>query len=62
MSRNTALQQAQFAGAGDGFRPPLNLEFVKDSAVVPFDRVQSQVQPFGDLVIGQSLRNELEHF
>ena len=43
------LQQAQLAGAGDGFGAALHLEFVEDPAVVPFDGVQGQEKPLADL-------------
>ena len=56
------LQQTQLAGACDGFGAALNLEFVEDSAVVPFDRVQGEEKPFADLTIRESLGNELQYF
>lgn len=45
------LQQTQLAGAGDGFRATLHLEFVIDSAVVPFNRVQGEEKAFANLTI-----------
>ena len=53
------LQQTQFAGAGDGFGAALNLQFVKNFAVMPFDRVQGEEKPLADLSIRESLGNEL---
>ena len=53
------LQQVQLAGAGDGFGAALHLEFVKDPAVVPFDRVQGQEQPLADLPVRESLDDQL---
>ena len=34
--RGEILQQAQLAGAGDGFRAAFDLQLVEDAAVVPF--------------------------
>ena len=45
------LQQTQFAGAGDGFGAALNLQFVKNFAVMPFDRVQGEEKPLANLSI-----------
>ena len=56
------LQQTQLAGAGYGFGAALNLQFVKDSAVVPFDRVQGEEKPLANLTIRESLGNELQYF
>ena len=53
------LQQTQFAGAGDGFGAALNLQFVKNFSVMPFDRVQGEEKPLADLTIRESLGNEL---
>ena len=53
------LQQTQLAGAGYGFGAALNLEFVEDSAVVPFNRVQGEEKPLANLTIRESLGNEL---
>ena len=53
------LQQTQLAGTGDSFGATLNLQFVKDSAVVPFDRVQGEEKPLANLTIRESLGNEL---
>jgi hypothetical protein len=36
------LQQAQLSGTCDGFGAPLYLQFIKNPAVVPFDRIKSQ--------------------
>ncbi len=56
------LHQSQLAGAGDGFCAALHLKFVKDSAVVPFDRVPGEEKPFANLTIRESLGNQLEDF
>ena len=56
------VQQTQFAGAGDGFGAPLNLQFVEDFAVMPFDRVQGEEKSLADLTIRESLGNELQYF
>jgi hypothetical protein len=46
-----SLQQIQLAGAGYGFSAPLNLQFVINSAAVPFNRVQGEEKPLTDLTI-----------
>ena len=56
------LQQTQLAGASDGFGAALNLELFKDSAVVPFDRVQGEEKPFANLTIRESLGYEVQYF
>ena len=56
-----ALQQTQLAGAGYGFGAALDLQFVEDFAVVPFDRVQGKEQPLAHLTIRKTQRNELQH-
>ena len=56
------LQQTQLAGAGYGFGAALDLQFVEDSAVVPFDRVQGEEQPLANLSIRESLGNQLAVF
>ena len=53
------LQQTQFAGASDRFGAALNLQFVKNFAVMPFDRVQGKEKPLANLTIRESLGNEL---
>jgi len=45
------LQQTQFASASDGFGAALNLQFVKNFAVMPFDRIQGEEKPLADLSI-----------
>ena len=47
------------AGAGDGFGAALNLQFVKNLAVMPFDRVQGKEQPLANLSIRESLGDQL---
>jgi hypothetical protein len=42
----------QLAGAGNGFGPPVDLQFLKNPAVVPFDRIQGKVQLFANFIIG----------
>ena len=49
-------------GTGDSFGAALNLQFVKDFAVMPFDRVQGEEKPLADLSIRESLGNELAVF
>ncbi len=49
--KNRTLQQTQFTGAGDGFGATLNLQFVKNLAVMPFDRVQGEEKPLAYLSI-----------
>ena len=56
------LQQAQLAGASYRFGATLNLQFVKDFAVMPFDRVQGEEKPLANLSIRESLGNELQYF
>ncbi len=51
------LQQTKLAGAGDGFRAALHLEFVEDPTVVPFDRIEGEEEAFADLSIRESLGN-----
>jgi hypothetical protein len=51
IEENGTLQQTQFAGTRDGFGAALNLQFVKNLAVVPFDRIQGQEKPLADLSI-----------
>ena len=53
------LQQIQLAGASDGFRAPLNLQFVIYSAVMPFDCVEGQEKPLANLAIREPLGDEL---
>src|SRR5215472_13021975 len=54
------LQQTQLASASNCFRPPLDLELAKDFLVVPFDRIPGDNQLCRDLVIRESLGNELQ--
>ena len=56
------LQQTQLTGSGYSFGAPLNLQFVINSAVVPFDRVQGEEKPLANLTIRESQGNELQHF
>ena len=56
------LQQTQLVGAGDGFGAALDLKFVENPAVMPFDRVQGQEQPFTDLAVRESLGDQLQDF
>ena len=46
------LQQAQLAGTRDSFGAALNLQFIKDDPVVPFDRAQGKEKPLADLPVG----------
>ena len=45
------LQQTQLAGAGDSFSAPLDLQFVKDLPIMPFNGIQGEEKPFADLVV-----------
>ena len=56
------LQQAQLAGASDGFGAALHLEFVEDPAVVPFDSVQGQEKALTNLAIRESQGEQLQDF
>ena len=40
----------------------MNLQFVKDFAVVPFNRIQGEEKPLANLTIRESLGNELQYF
>ncbi len=60
--RGKHLQQTQLSGAGNSLRAPLDLQFVKDSAVVPFDRIQRQEKPLANLLVREPLSNEPEYF
>ena len=56
------LEQAQFAGASDGFGAAFGLQFGEDAQVVPLDRAQRDDQFLSDLLVGKPLRNETQHF
>ena len=56
------LQQTQLAGTCDRFGAPLDLEFVKDFPIVSFHRVQGKEKPLANLMIRESLSNEVEDF
>ena len=56
------LQQTQLAGTCDRFGAPLDLEFAKDSPIVPFHRTQGEEQPLANLLIRESLSHEVEDF
>ena len=56
------LEQAQFAGASDGFGAAFGLQFGEDAQVVPLDRAKRDDQFLGDLLVGKPLRNEAQHF
>ena len=56
------LQQTQFAGFCDRFGAPFDLEFAKDFAIVPFDRVEGEEESLADLLIRESLRDEVKDF
>src|SRR5215469_7139575 len=55
------LQQPELTGTCDGFGAALDLEFAKDVSIVPLDGVKGEEQPPSDLLIGASLRHELEY-
>ena len=57
--RHLRLQQAQLPGAGDSLGAPLNLQLVEDSAVMPLDGIQGEEKPLSDLVVRESLGNQL---
>jgi hypothetical protein len=59
VEENKNLQQTQLVGTRAGFGAALNLQFVKDLAVMPLDRVQGQKKPLADLPVRESLGNEL---
>jgi hypothetical protein len=40
----------------------LDPQLAVDSAVVSFDRIQSQEEPLADFAIGETLGNQLQHF
>src|SRR3990172_1259992 len=48
------LQQAKFAGAGDRFGSPLDLQLVKDDSGVSLDRAQGEEETVADLAIRES--------
>jgi hypothetical protein len=56
------LQLAQLAGTYYSFGAPLGLEFAKDVPIVSFHRVQGEEQPLANLLIRESLSNEVEDF
>ena len=56
------LEQVELAGARDGFGATLNLEFVEDFPIVPFDRTQGEEKPRANRAIRESLGNQLEYF
>ena len=56
------LQQTQLAGTCDRFGAPLDLEFAKDFPIVSFHRVQGEEKPLANLLIRESLSNEVEDF
>ena len=45
------LDQAQLTGAGDGFGTPLYLQFFKNPAVVPLDRIKGEEKSLADFLI-----------
>ena len=56
------LQQTQLAGTCDRFGAPLDVEFAKDVPIVSFHRVQGEEKPLANLMIRESLSNEVEYF
>src|SRR5918997_2341580 len=56
------LQQSHLAGTCDRFSAPLNLEFAKDFLDVPFHRVPGEEEALANLMIRESLGNELQYF
>ena len=57
-----AGQQVERTCLGDRLGAPLHLELFEDPAVVPFHRVQGEIEPRTDLTIGEPFCNELEDF
>jgi hypothetical protein len=55
-------QQTQLSGTRYRFGATLNLQFVKDNPIVPFDSTQGEEKPLADLTVRESLGNELEYF
>ena len=45
-------------GASYRFGAALNLQFIKNFAVMPFDRVQCQEKPLADLTVDQPIGDE----
>lgn len=43
--------QAQLAGPGNGFSTVLSLQFAKDSAIVPLNRVQGEEKALADVTV-----------
>ena len=56
------LQQPQRAGAYDRLCAPFDLKFAKDFPIVPFYRVQGKEEPLANLLVGESLSDELKNF
>ncbi len=56
------LQQAQLPGACYRFGAALNVEFVKDSAVVSFDRIQGEEKARANLSVREPLGDQFEYF
>ena len=56
------LHQTQLAGTCDRFSAPLDLQLAKDFLIVSFHRFQGEEQPLAHLLIGESLRHEVEDF
>src|SRR5512142_3366607 len=56
------LEQTQLAGPSSSLGAALHLEFAEDAAVMTFDCVQCQEEPCADLLVGQTLRNQLQYF
>ena len=57
--KDKRLEQAQLTGAGNGFSATLNLQFFKNPAVVPFDRIEGEKKPLADLSIRESMGYQL---
>ena len=45
------FKQTQFIGAGDSFGAALHLQFIKNLAVMPFDRIQCEEKFLAYLMI-----------
>jgi len=55
-------QQAQVAGAGDGFGAVVSLELAIDIVDVALDCTYSDEQPIGNLAVGETGSDEVQHF
>ena len=59
---NDRLQQTQLAGTSDCFGAILDLQFVENDPIVPFDRIHGEEEPVADFLIRETLGDEPQHF